>query len=67
MALCADDGRETKIRETGTQTLVDEDIRLVITMSVWSTSSCQIRTPFKSPCTMWMLCMYSNPFAASTN
>ena len=38
-ALHTNNGRETKVRETGTETLVDEDIRLIIAMSAWTSGN----------------------------
>ena len=66
--LSTDAGREAKVSDAGTGSIVDEDIVLVVQV----VSKCVLnrrwnRTPFKSPCTTRRLCMYSNPFATSTS
>ena len=63
----AGDGRKSKIRETGSVTLVDENICLVLAVNTCASSELKNRTPFKSPCTMLRRCMYSRPAAASAS
>ena len=50
--LYADNGRKTKIGETCTEVLIDEDIRLAIVISARTSNDWESRTPFKSPCTI---------------
>ena len=45
-------GRETEVCETGSATLVNKDVCLIITMSGCAPASRKGHTPFKSPCTI---------------
>ena len=44
-----------------------EDVCLGFTVMGCASDKVKNRAPFKSPCTMLRLCMYSKPVAASTS